>query len=585
MSLFVSFILAAVLLGAGAMLSPAWRTAQPRVALAATLCLGLVVGGAVFYAEAFGWDTLVVDYLLFALLSGVVLGGTLSTAQARAEARGQRLDDRDQGWPGPGDLTFFAFVALLLLIPLLHLPAPLGDAGQIAGFHSLAARDGGSFHSLAPFHFDEPVIVSPGFHALAAYLSAQLDQPIPLIQFSAAAVLALLIIWLAYDFGAELSDKRLGRALAASTLLSFGLFRSYLDGHFAELLALLFMAAYMLYALRLLRKFNPADLVAAGLMMGAVAYTSLSLSLLMLLSWIALLVLTWSPKGHGVYPASRWALTIGLPAVALLGIAPWLANNLAQIWPISPSPFPADIGNILLIIRDQGIGIAILALWGIVAGLRRFARLRFVSLMMLIWLLLFIEFSTIGVIGNLLPPLGELTNAPNLARHGPILPVAWFGGLALLDIWDGRLSRHLNGRLSQAAYPIIAIAAALLIAVAAAFNPLLNWLGFSPASLSRDNVAAMTWLRDNSPVEAVVAAADGDAWLPLFSERRAPAFRAIRYFEWDPIGVAAVDPLGVDYVYVPGDADPPASLSLKLLFEQGSARVYEVLPNHSDETG
>ena len=63
-----------------------------------------------------GWDTLVVDYLLFALLSGVVLGGTLSTAQARAEARGERLEDRDQGWPGPGDLAFFAFAALLLLV-------------------------------------------------------------------------------------------------------------------------------------------------------------------------------------------------------------------------------------------------------------------------------------------------------------------------------------------------------------------------------------------------------------------------------------------------------------------------------------
>ena len=82
MSLFVVFIFAAVLLGAGAMLSPAWRTAQPRIALSAALCLALVVGGAVFYTEAFGWDTLVVDYLLFALLSGVVLGGTLSTAQA-----------------------------------------------------------------------------------------------------------------------------------------------------------------------------------------------------------------------------------------------------------------------------------------------------------------------------------------------------------------------------------------------------------------------------------------------------------------------------------------------------------------------
>ena len=100
MTFFIVFVFSAVLLGAGAMLSPAWRTAQPRIALSATLCLAIVVGGAVFYAKAFGWDTLVVDYLLFALLSGVVLGGTLSTAQARAEARGEQLADRDQGWPG-----------------------------------------------------------------------------------------------------------------------------------------------------------------------------------------------------------------------------------------------------------------------------------------------------------------------------------------------------------------------------------------------------------------------------------------------------------------------------------------------------
>lgn len=576
MSLFVFFILAAVLLGAGAMLSPAWRSAQPRVALAAALCLGLVVGGAVFYAEAFNWDTLVVDYLLFALLSGVVLGGTLSTAQARAEARGERLDDRDQGWPGPGDLTFFAFAALLLLIPLLHLAAPLGEAGQIIGFHSLAARDGGSFNSLAPFHLHEPVIVSPGFHALAAYLSAQLDQPIPLIHFSAAAVVALLIIWLAYDFGAEFGDKRLGRALAASTLLGLGIYRSYLDGHFAELLALLFMTASMLYALRLLRKFNLADLVAAGLMMGAVVYTSLSLSLLTLLGWIAPLVVTWTQRRHTVTAASRWALTIGLPAVALLGIAPWLANNVAQILPISPSPFPADLGNIAMIIRDQGIGISLLALWGIMVALRGYANLRVVSLAMLIWLLLVIEFAIIGVIGKLLPPLGELTNAPNLARHGPILPFAWFSGLALLDIWDERLPARFKGRLRKSTYPVIAIAAALLIGVAIAVEPLLDSLGFPTASLSQDDVAAMTWLRENTPADAVVAAADGDAWLPLFAERRSTNFRAVRYFEWDPIRNIDVDWSAVDYIFVPEDADPPADLKLKLLFEQSNARIYQL---------
>ena len=202
---------------------------------------------------------------------------------------------------------------------------------------------------------------------------------------------------------------------------------------------------------------------------------------------------------------------------------------------------------------------------------------------MLIWLLLVIEFSTIGVIGRLLPPLGDLSNAPNLARHGPILPLAWFGGLALLDIWDGRLSPHIKRRLVKATYPIIASAVALLMMVAVAFQPLLNWLGFPPASLTQDDVAAMTWLRANTGADALVKAADGNAWLPLFAERRAPDFRAVRYFEWDPIGDADVDLSEVNYVYAPGDA-APLPVPLTLVFEQGDARVYEALPNHRDES-
>ena len=577
MSLFVFFILAAVLLGAGAMLSPAWRTAQPRVALSATFCLGLIVGGAVFYAEIFGWDTLVVDYLLFALLSGVVLGGTLSTAQARAEARGERLDDRDQGWPGPGDLAFFAFAALLFLIPLSHLAAPLGEHGQLVGFHSLAARDGGSFTSLAPYLAKEPVIISPGFHALAAYLSSQLDQSIPLIQLSAAAVVSLLLVWLAYDFGAEISGKRLGRAMAASTMLGLGAQRSFLDGRFAELLGLLFLAAGLVYTLRLLRQFNLADLIAAGLMMGAVAYSSLSLSLIALLGWAAMLVLSWARQRHGFSAASRWALTLGLPAIALLGIAPWLVNSWPLMWPASPSPFPANPANLVLIIREQGIVILPLALWGIRKSLRAPAHLRFVSLMMLLWLLLVLDFSTVGFIGSLLPPLGELANAPNLARHGLILPCSWFGGLALLDIWDGRLSSGFKRRLRKSGFPLIAAAAALLIVAGLAFEPLLHRLGFPPAGLSQDDVAAMTWLRDNSPADAVVTAADGNAWLPLFSERRSPNFRALRYFEWEPLEPVDESAADVDYVYAPAETDPPTDARLKLVFAQNGARVYETV--------
>lgn len=579
MSLFIVFIFAAVLLGAGAMLSPAWRTAQPRVALSATLCLALVTGGAIFYAELVAWDTLVVDYLLFALLSGVVLGGTLSTAQARAEAKGERLADRDQGWPGPGDLLFFALVAAIILIPLLRLPAALGAQGQIAGIHSLATRMGESFASLSPFQRSGSVIVAPGLHALSAYLSQQLGQAIPLIQLSAAAVVVFLSVWLAYDFGAEIRDKALGRALAIATLLGGGLFTSYLDGHFAELQALLFMQGFLLCALRFLRRFNLADLVAGGLMMGAVVYTSLTISIIMIIGFACACALSWSKISRGIGGGSRWGLLIGFPLVALLGTAPWLINNLPLILPISPSPYAADIALLRDIVLGNGILVAPLAAWGIVVAFRHSAGSRLLNWLMLIWLLLVLDLCLTGVTGRILPSLGALVNAPNLARHGVILPFAWFAGIALLHFWESLLTERAKRRLHAAAKPLAAVTALLIIASGIAFAPILDTLrpllDLPEETISHDDVAAMTWLREQAAADALLLAADGGGWLPIFAERRAVDLRAVAYFEWDAIDVAD-DATDVDYVFQSSAGPALPDLPLRPVFEQGAARVYEV---------
>ena len=578
MSLFVVFIVAAVLLGAGAMLSPAWRSAQPRVALAATLCLALIVGGAVFYAETFAWNTLVVDYLLFALLSGVVLGGTLSTAQARAEARGEQLSDRDQGWPGPQDLAFFALVAIAIIIPLVHLPAALGAPGQIVGFHSLTTLHGESFRSLAPFDPHSQVIVSPGFHALSAYLSGQLSQPISLIQLSLAAISVYLLVWLAYDFGSELRDKRLGRALAIATLMSGGIHLSYLDGHFAELLALLFLKAFLVYALRFLREFNLADLIAGGLMIGAVFYTSLTISIIAMLGFALLCLLSWTRFGADSTRKSRWGYAIGFPLVALLGISPWLSNSLTLIFPISTSTYPADSSLLANIVIGNGIVIIPLAVWGITIALRNPGNLRLVSLLMLLWLALILEFSLVGFIGKLLPPIAALVNAPNMARHGAILPFSWFGGLALLRLWETNLPQNLKRRLRQLAYPLLAATALLLLALGFAFEPIVTALrplvNLPEQTLTHDDYAAMLWLRDNAPADAIVLSTDGEGWLPVIAERRAVDFRAVAYFEWDDLD-GFVDEREADFVFQPSASADLPDLPLKLVFEQGEARVYE----------
>ena len=220
MPLFTIFILGAVIVGTGALLAPAWPTSQPRIGLAAALALGLVIGGAVFNAMLLGWHTLVVDYLLFALVTAIFLLGTLTFGQKRAEARGISLADFQEGWPGPRDLIFFGVAALLFIVPVLVLPVPMDTDAQGFGYLALMARLGGGFDTLAPFHPEISYLYAPGFTAITAYLSQQLGFGLHEIQFSVAAVLGFMLVWLAYDFGTELQDKRLGRAMAVAMVVS-----------------------------------------------------------------------------------------------------------------------------------------------------------------------------------------------------------------------------------------------------------------------------------------------------------------------------------------------------------------------------
>ena len=577
MSLFIAFILAAVLLGAGAMLSPAWRTAQPRVALAATLCLAVIVGGAVFYAEIFSWDTLVVDYLLFALLAGVVLGGTLTTAQARAEARGERLSDHDQGWPGPEDLAFFGLVSLLLLVPLLQMPLPLGEHGQALALHSLAARDGGSFATLAPYASSSPIIIAPGFHALSAYLSQQLGQPVPIVQQSTAAVVLLMLVWLAYDFGAELHDKRLGRALALGLLLCGGTFSSLLAGQYSQLLAMLFALAFLLYALRLLQRCNLADLVAGGLLLGAVMYTSLTFALAALLCLTLLIGLAWQQR-HQFDRSARWCTTLGILAIALLGTAPWLINNLSLLLPVPPSESPPASSNLVHVIRGQGYVVLPLVVWGMLVGWRAPGGRRFVSLLMSGWLLLLMDLALLGVLPRMLPALGALVDASSLARHAVILPFSWFAGLALLDIWEARLPLALRARLRRNARRCLVLSALGICLLFFTFEPALHslraLLDLPAVTANRDDIAAMDWLRNNTPPDALLQAADGDGWLPVLAERRAIDFRAYSYFE-RALVQPAESAAGADFLLVPADSDFLADPPLQLVFQPGETRVFQ----------
>src|SRR5215468_1944522 len=132
MPVFVIFVFGSIVMGAGAMMAPAIPTHGPRIGLAAALALAIVVVGALFCAALFGWDTLVIDYLWFALLVVIFLGGTLSAGMFRAEAKDGNREYG--GWPGPRELAFFTMVGIIFAAPALVLPVPLDTDAQGFGY-------------------------------------------------------------------------------------------------------------------------------------------------------------------------------------------------------------------------------------------------------------------------------------------------------------------------------------------------------------------------------------------------------------------------------------------------------------------
>jgi hypothetical protein len=302
MPLFVMFVFGAVILGAGALLSPALPTSQPRIGLAAAFALALIIGGAVFWAMLFGWDTLLIDYMVFFLTSLIFLGGTLSYGQKRAEQRGETLDDADQGWPGPLDLVLLGAAALVFVaIAMLVAPPP----------PILANPPARAALSADP----------PGFRALVSYLEHQLGQPMPLTQFAVGAVLAFMCVWLVYDLGAEIKGKSLGRPLMIIPVIA-GAFL-LLNAQYEILLAAVFALSFAIFALRYTRHQYPIDAFMAGLMLGAALLAQWQVFLFLLFGYAAalgLLALRRIPLRR-----NAWAMMLlGVPFVAVLATSPWL---------------------------------------------------------------------------------------------------------------------------------------------------------------------------------------------------------------------------------------------------------------------
>lgn len=586
MPLMVIFILGAVIIGAGVMFSPAWPTREPRIGLNSAMALALVVGGTVFYASLFGWSTLVVDYLLFALVVGIFLFGTLSYGQKRAEKRGETLRDADQGWPGPADVLLFALAGLLFIIPALVLPVPLDTDAQGFGYLALMARMGGDFHTLTPFHPEISYLYSPGLIALSSYLSLQLRQGMHSVQFGIAAVLGMIFVMLSYDFGSEIKNQRLGRAMAAASLVGVGLYLAFMDSHFTTLLALVFAFGFIISTYRYLRDGLPIDAIAAGLFLGATVISHPDTTIILALGYVPWLLTMW--LGEPRPTLKRWAvLAAGVPLLAVVAISPWLLSIRELLGSGIASPFERDPAYWQVMIGYHGVLIPVVAVIGAVVGLRQ---RRTEVILAVGWLLLVLDFAAIGLIdtifGGLLGPITQFDYPFSIAWHGPIIPFTILGGIGLLWLWDRFLDRQLGKPLARYAPVLLAVGIAITLAGYFIAPQILQAskgsVGFYGAFSSADDVKAFEWLRANTPEEARIlnySAAHEADWAPVISERDTVFFRPQPFFTGDeaalaeqerlrafwqdpanPANLALLQEANVTYVIVPQIVTDPAAL-------------------------
>jgi hypothetical protein len=627
MALLIYGFLIVIMLGAGILFASAIPARSARVGLGTVFFLGLVVDITWLAAPMFDWSTGLGDaaWLIAFAIAGI---SAWLAAWYHLGATGQP----PWPWPTGRDTAFLLVVVAVFGVIVLLLPVPLDTDAQGFGYLALTLRDGGNFTSLAPWHPEIEYLYSPGFPGLMAHLSARFDPGLQTLQLAFGAMTTALFVWLAYDLGCEIGERRTGRAFMLAALIGTGLTTAFMDSHFTALLALLFSLGFVTFVLRYLEAGRWFDALGAAICLAGVPFSQPDTTLALIMGygpWLIVLgVSRPRPK-----PGTWLVLAVAIPLMALLITAPWLIRIRDLLGSGIESPFEVATKHWRTLVVMHGGVIVVLAGIGALLGLRQRRPEYWLSL---VWLVSIVEFSTVGALENAFPglvgPLLKYDYPFSLAWHGPIIPYLILGGSALA--W---LAHRIDGTwLDRLIYRLTPLALALvllgLVSGAALFDDLLaeskDRASFYGAFSSADDVAAMEWLRDHAPAGARVLNHPGPHeadWAPVISERDTVFFRPQEFFRhtekaeseqdlflyfWTAPGEhhrALLVAQKIDYVLVPQVFGNPGSFAdmirwreplpeaaayvvtsleglsyLQLVFDQDGARVYEVVTEAAD---
>lgn len=626
MAIIAYLVLVIVLLGVGTLVASILPTGGARIGLGAVLFLAVVVDATWFAAPLVGWSAALGDTVWLVTFGLVALLAWITALHYRGVSA-----PAPWRWPGERDMAFLVLVIALFGAVVLVLPVPLDTDAQGFGYLALTLRDGEDFTTLAPWHPETDYLYSPGFVGLIAHLSARFTLGIHALQLVVGAATAVLFVWLAYDFGCELDGPRAGRAFMLAALGGTGMVTAFMDSHYTALLSLTFALGFLFFTLRFLQSWRWSSALFAAICLAGVPLSQPDTTIALMIGYVPWLVLLVFSRPRPRI-ASWLVIAAVIPLVALGIISPWLNSLLDLLGSDIESPFAVDRQHWRTLVFMHGGIIVGLAAIGALIGLRQ---RKPAHLLMLVWLVGIVEFSTLGLLESNFPdvvePLLKYDYPFSLAWHGPIIPYTVLGGLGLLWLIDRLGARRIDRWTGRLALPVVTLALAGIVAAVVFFDPLLDYskehLSFYGAFSSAADVDAMLWLRDNAPEDARVLNHPGPHeadWAPVISERDTVFFRpqpffrhteraeaeqdAFRAFWLDPADGAAnhrdlFAEYGVQYVLVPqvfGEPErfedmlrwrPPLDEAasyhaeaieslpyLRLVYDGNGARVYEVVP-------
>ena len=245
-----------------------------------------------------------------------------------------------------------------------------------------------------------------------------------------AAVLGLLCVWLAYDLGTEIGDKRLGRAMALTMLAGLGLFLADMDSHYTALLGLVFALAFTIFAAALPAGWSSRPMpLARALMLGAVVISQPDMTIILALGYGPWLLTMW--LGQPRPTPRRWlVMALGIPLLALIAICALAAGHSRAAW---RGHFVALCCAASTICARcwlfTACGRCPSPMIGAVAGLRQRSQ---AAILAAGWMVLIVDFAVFGLTEALFRglPLFRYDYPFSIAWHGPIIPSPSWAGLA-----------------------------------------------------------------------------------------------------------------------------------------------------------